>query len=150
MANESEAFPPCLPCLSPTACGTTHSSLRCMIYSKLFSSFNPDYLCTPLRQSLAPLSLRFLRVRAAWTLVQPGSVPSIPIRCLHALLPMFCPFLSQPVSCPRLLGALLTIFAVIFLVSCYLNASWCPRCARVFMISPLHISYFNYFNSALY
>lgn len=39
-----------------------------------------------------PLSLRFLRVRAAWTSVQPVSVPSIPICCLHVFLPMFCPF----------------------------------------------------------
>lgn len=39
-----------------------------------------------------PLSLRFLRVRAAWTSGQPVSVPSIPICCLHVFLPMFCPF----------------------------------------------------------
>lgn len=88
-ASESEVSPPCL---TPTAWGTTHSILRCRIYSKLFFySFNMDRACA-LGQPLDPLSLCFLRVRAAWASVQPVSVPSIPICFMHVFLPMFCPF----------------------------------------------------------
>lgn len=94
-ASESERSPLCL---SPTACGTMHSSLRCRTYSKLFLlAFNPDCPCAPLGL-LTPLSSCFLRVRASWTFVQPVSGPSIPIRYLHTFIPIFCPLASELVS----------------------------------------------------
>jgi len=80
-------------CRSLTVCGTMHNSLRCRTYSTLFCPFNLDYPCAPLgRYSYPPC-----RCASSWsgqlcTLVQPVSVLSILIRCVHALLPTFCLF----------------------------------------------------------
>jgi hypothetical protein len=85
--------------------------LQYVIFLWFFSfrcrSFNLDYLCTHSTWSSfnrtttsLPWSLRFLRVRAASTLVQPVLVPSILICCVHAFCPMF-PALFYLSSCPR-------------------------------------------------